>query len=288
MLIAGLAQHPPRAGSRFPFPRPPLLGVWTLDAIVIACISRSPLVRRPFLIIQLRPEDETADNELAAIRAHGGLDKDETARLRVERSGVPEIDLDRYAGIIVGGSPFDVSTPRSEKSAAQLRVEAGFQRLLDDVVERDFPFLGCCSGNGLLGNYLGVSISRKYGEPVGGVDVSLTDAGKKDPLLRGMPESFRVLVGHKEACDSVPPNSVLLATSPGCPVQMFRVRNNIYATQFHPEGDVAGFTLRINIYKHHGYFPPESAEELIEAVAREDVGWSNQILRRFAATYRDR
>lgn len=243
---------------------------------------------RSFLIIQLRPEDETADNELAAIRLHGELDEHETTRLRVERSGVPEIDLDRYAGIIVGGSPFDVSTPRSEKSPAQLRVEAGFRRLLDDVLDKDFPFLGCCSGNGLLGNHLGASISRKYGEPVGGVDISLTDAGKEDSLLTGTPDTFRVLAGHKEACDSVPPNSVLLATSRSCPVQMFRVRKNIYATQFHPEGDATGFTLRINIYKHHGYFPPESADELIEAVVKEDVRWSNRILRRFTATYRDR
>lgn len=245
-------------------------------------------VPRPFLILQLRPEDEAADSELAAIRSHGGLEAGETRRLRIEHTGVPELDLDRYAGIVVGGSPFDVSTPRAEKSPAQLRLEESFWRLLDLIAERDFPFLGCCSGNGLLGSFLGASISRKYGEPVGGVDVQLTDAGKRDPLLAGMPETFRVLVGHKEACDSLPRGSVLLATSSSCPVQMFRVRNNIYATQFHPEGDAAGFALRINIYKHHGYFPPESAQKLIEAVEREDVRWSNRILRRFVATYRDR
>ncbi len=243
---------------------------------------------RPFLILQLRPEDRVADSEVAAIRLHGGLAEEETHRLRVERHGVPDLDLDRYAGIIVGGSPFDVSTPRSEKSTAQLRVEESFARLLDDVAARDFPFLGCCSGNGLLGNYLGASISRKYGEPVGGVDVQLTDAGQKDPLLAGLPETFRVLVGHKEACDAVPPGSVLLATGGKCPVQMFRVQNNIYATQFHPEGDAAGFALRINIYKHHGYFPPESAERLIETIEREDVRSSNSILRRFVAAFRNR
>jgi GMP synthase (glutamine-hydrolysing) len=243
---------------------------------------------KPFLILQLRPEDETAENELAAIRHHGGLEQEETLRMRVEHGGVPNLELDRYAGIIVGGSPFDVSSPEAEKSAAQLRVEASFQRLLAEVVERDFPFLGCCSGNGLLGTYLGASISRKYGEPVGGVDVALTEAGKRDPLLAGFPETLRVLAGHKEACDAVPPGSVLLATSQTCPVQMFRVGSNVYATQFHPEGDAPGFAVRINIYKHHGYFPPESAQALIEAVEKEDVRWSNRILRRFVETYRDR
>jgi GMP synthase (glutamine-hydrolysing) len=245
-------------------------------------------VTRPFLILQLRPEDEAADSELAAIRLHGGLEEEEIRRLRIEQSGVPDLDLDHYAGIIVGGSPFDVSTPWAKKSTAQLRLEESFWRLFDKIVERDFPFLGCCSGNGMLGKFLGASISRKYGEPVGGVDVHLTDTGKRDPLLVGMPETFRVLVGHKEACDAVPLGSVLLATSSSCPVQMFRVQNNIYATQFHPEGDAAGFALRINIYKHHGYFPPESAQKLIDAIEREDVSWSNLILRRFVATYRER
>jgi GMP synthase (glutamine-hydrolysing) len=245
-------------------------------------------VERPFLILQLRPEDETADDELDAIRRHGGLETAAIDRLRVEQSGVPELDLDRYAAIIVGGSPFDVSTPRAEKSAEQLRVEASFQRLLDEVMERDFPFLGCCSGNGLLGNHLGAAISKRYGEPVGGVDIQLTAAGKADPLLAGIPETFRALVGHKEACDTVPPGSVLLATGSSCPVQMFRVQTNIYATQFHPEGDAAGFALRIQIYKHHGYFPPESAQTLIAAIEKEDVRWSNRILRRFVTAYRDR
>jgi len=245
-------------------------------------------VAKPFLILQLRPEDETADDELEAIRRHGGLRKDDVRRLRVENSGVPDLDLDAYCAIIVGGSPFDVSTPQAEKSPAQLRVEASFQRLLGDVVQRDFPFLGCCSGNGLLGRYLGASISTTYGEPVGGVDIRLTDAGREDPLLRGMPRAFRALAGHKEACDAVPPGSVLLATSDTCPVQMFRVGSNVYATQFHPEGDAAGFSLRINVYKHHGYFPPETAQHLIDAVAREDAAWSNRILGRFVATYRDR
>jgi len=245
-------------------------------------------VKKPFLILQLRPEDAAADNELEAIRRHGGLDEEVTCRLRVEQSGVPELDLDRYAGIIVGGSPFDVSTPQAKKSAAQLRVESSFCRLFDAVLKRDFPFLGCCSGNGLLGNYLGATISTKYGEPVGGVDIHLTAAGLEDPLLAGMPETFRALVGHKEACDTVPPGSVLLGSGSACPVQMFRVQANIYATQFHPEGDAAGFALRIQIYKHHGYFPPESAQTLIDTVAKEDATWSNRILRRFVNSYSDR
>lgn len=241
---------------------------------------------KPFLIIQLRPEDATADNELAAIKRYGQLSDSEVRRLRAEQSGLQDIDLDRYAAIIVGGSPFDISTPADKKSSTQLSVEAGFRELLDDVMARDFPFLGCCSGNGLLGSYLGAPISSKYAEPVGGATIRLSEEGKCDRLLKDFPESFRVLLGHKEACDSTPPGSVLLASNAACPVQMFRVKNNIYATQFHPEADAEGFTVRINIYKDYGYFPAESAEKLIAAVENEKSPEAQLLLKRFVDAYR--
>ncbi|MEX1032613.1 MAG: glutamine amidotransferase [Cellvibrionaceae bacterium] len=242
---------------------------------------------KPFLIIQLRPEAETAHSEFAAIKRYGELADDAVVRWRVEATGLPPVDLDRFAGIIVGGSPFDISTPREQKSAIQRKLEADFHRLLDEIVARDFPFLGCCSGNGLLGSYCGTSISRRFAEPVGGTDVTLTDAGESDPLLQGFPSPFRVLTGHKEACDSVPAGCVLLASNAQCPVQMFRLKKNIYATQFHPEADAQGFTVRIKVYRAHGYFPPESAAQLIEAIRRESTPEAQSILKRFVALYRD-
>lgn len=241
---------------------------------------------KPFLIIQLRPEDEAADSEFRAILGYGGLGQDEVVRARVEHTGLPEIDLDDYSAIIVGGSPFDISIAEHAKSETQRSIENDFMRLFDRVVDRDFAFLGACSGNGLLGKYCGVGISGRYAEPVGGVDIELTEEGVSDPLLAGFPRRFRVLLGHKEACDDVPPGTVLLASSEACPVQMFRLRNNIYATQFHPEADLEGFTVRINVYKNHGYFPPDTAEDLIAAVAQEDTPFAQQILERFVRRYR--
>lgn len=241
---------------------------------------------KPFLIMQLRPEDETADNEFEAIMKVGGLDADEVIRCRLEQEPLPSIELNELSGIIVGGSPYDVSTPADQKSETQLRVETDFNALFDQVVPADFPFLGACSGNGLLGNYCGANISRRYGEPVGAADVSLTEAGRSDPLLRELPSTLRVLLGHKEACDAVPPGAVLLATGQTCPVQMFRVGDNVYATQFHPEADAEVFKVRINVYREHGYFPPETADELISQIADEAVQESNQILRNFVTRYR--
>ena len=239
-----------------------------------------------FLILQLRPEDDTADSELRKIRQYGRIEPARIRRIRLEQQPNPDLDLRDYAAIIVGGSPFDLSTPANEKSRLQVAIEDFFHRLLDEVVVRDFPFFGCCSGNGLLGRYLGAGISTRYAEDVGGIDIEITAAGRKDSLLAEMPPTIRVLVGHKEACDETPPGSTLLASGKFCPVQMFRVGNNVYATQFHPEGDFEGFDLRIRAYRHHGYFPPETAKALSERIRTEHTPEAHDILRRFVARYR--
>lgn len=241
---------------------------------------------KPVLIMQLRPEDETSDNEYQAFLKYGELAESQTRRLRVEKNGIPgDLSIDDYSAIIVGGSPFDISEQNEKKSAIQHKIEADFNRLLKQVVESDFPFLGACSGNGLLGSYLGTPISKKYGEAVGCVKLDITEEGKQDPLLSGFPDQIGVMLGHKEACDSVPMGAVLLMTGEVCPVQMFRVGRNVYATQFHPEGDCEGFSLRIETYKHYGYFEPHEAEQLIKDVCRENTPYAQKILQRFVQRY---
>jgi len=244
---------------------------------------------KPVLILQLRPEDDTSDGEYEAMLKYGGLDARDVRRLRIEHTGIPhDLSLDDYCAVIVGGSPFDVSTPPERKSAIQKKIEQDFSTLFDELVPRDVPFLGACSGNGLLGAYLGAPISDRYREPVGLALLELTDAGRQDPLLQGFPDRIAVLLGHKEACDVTPAGATLLMTGTDCPVQMFRVGHNVYATQFHPEGDAEGFAVRIRAYRHHGYFEPHEAEQLIEAVGAQPTPFAQEILRRFVARYRGR
>jgi GMP synthase (glutamine-hydrolysing) len=242
--------------------------------------------RKPVLVLQLRPEDATSDSEYACILKYGGLQAGDTCRRRIEQQGIPDdLNLDDYSAIIVGGSPFDISTPGARKSPIQQKIEADFNRLLEPVVARDLPFLGACSGNGLLGNYLGTRISTRYGEAVGCVTLDITEAGKQDDLLRGLPEQIDVLLGHKEAVDTLPAGATLLITGSRCPVQMFRIGENVYATQFHPEADPEEFILRINTYRNHGYFEPHEADELKKRVSQKPTPHAQEILRRFVERY---
>lgn len=240
---------------------------------------------KPFLLLASRAEDAAAEDEYAAYLRYCGLAPEQLRRIRLEAAPLPELDLAEYSGVIVGGSPFTSSDPSDHKSATQHRVERELAGLLDRIVDQDFPFLGACYGVGTLGTHQGAVIDRTFGEPLGGVEIELTDAGTADPVLRGMPRRFTAFTGHKEACTSLPPHAVLLASSQACPVQMFRIKQNLYATQFHPELDVEGLVTRIDIYRHAGYFPPESAEELMEAARRFTVTEPMTILKNFVARY---
>ena len=240
---------------------------------------------RPFLLLSSRAEDEAADAEYAAFLRFTGLPAERLHRIRMEAGPLPPLRLDDYAGLFLGGGPFNSSDPREEKSAVQLRVEREVGTLLDEVVGRDLPFLGACYGIGTLGTRQGGIVDRTYAEPVSAVEVALTPAGRDDPLLAGIPDRFQAFVGHKEACRELPPGAVLLASSATCPVQMFKLRENLYATQFHPELDVPGIVERVRIYSGAGYFPADDLERVVDALQTSHVVHPPLLLRSFVRRY---
>jgi GMP synthase (glutamine-hydrolysing) len=240
---------------------------------------------KPFLLLSSRAEDAAADDEYAAFLSLTDLPAEQLRRVRMEAGPLPKLNLDDYSGVFVGGGPFNSSDPSAIKSPVQLRVEYELRSLLDEIVARDFPFLGACYGVGTLGVHQGGIIDRTYAEPVSCTRISLTAAGLADPILAGIPEEFDAFVGHKEACSVLPPAAVLLATSPRCPVQMFRVKQNLYATQFHPELDVAGIVTRVHVYQHAGYFPAAEVQELVAQLSLAVVTEPGRVLANFVARY---
>jgi GMP synthase (glutamine-hydrolysing) len=240
---------------------------------------------KPFLLLATRAENYAADAEYLSFLRFGGLEEDQLRRVRLEEGPLPELDLHDYSGIFLGGSPFNSSDPEEAKGAVQLRVEEDLAGLLDRVVGEDFPFFGACYGVGTLGRHQGAVIDSTYAEPISAVEITLNRHGAADPLLAGLPASFAAFVGHKEACATLPGSAVLLASSDTCPVQMFRVRENVYATQFHPELDVEALVGRIRTYRHAGYFPPEQADEYLARAREYAVDQPAAILRNFVTRY---
>ena len=240
---------------------------------------------RPFLLLSTRAEEVAAEEEYAAFLRETGLERHELVGWRMTEAPLPSYDLGSFAGVMLGGGPFNSSDPAEVKSPTQHRVERELAGLLDEMVAWDLPFLGACYGIGTLGVHQGGVVDRVHAEPIGAVAVNLTDAGRVDPLLDGVPAVFDAYVGHKEACRVLPAHATLLASSAGCPVQMFRIGSNLYATQFHPELDRAGIINRVRIYRHAGYFPPEDVERIIEALSGTTVTHPPRILANFVARY---
>lgn len=240
---------------------------------------------KPFLLLGTRADDLAADGEYESFLRITGLPESALVRLRLEREPMPPLDPADFSGIILGGGPFNSSDPIERKSAVQLRVERELRGLLDVIVPADLPFLGACYGVGTLGTHVGATVDTTYSEPVGATTITLTDAGREDPLLAGLPAAFDSFVGHKEAIRELPPHAVRLAASADCPVQMFRVGSNVYATQFHPELDAEALCIRVDVYANSGYFHPGEAEGIKAAARAADVAASHGVLRRFVELY---
>jgi len=242
-------------------------------------------VNKPFLFLGIRAQDAAADDEYAAVLRCAGLDERDVRRVRMERDELGPVELDDWSGIVIGGGPWNVSDPDRVKDDAQRRGEARLGSLARQVVEADFPLLGACYGIGTLGTLAGGVVDRRWSEPIGAVTITLTPDGATDPLLGVLPTSFDAFLGHKEAVSTLPRGGVLLASSPTCPVQAFRLGKHVYATQFHPELDVDGLVTRIETYRHFGYFEPDEGAELIRLARAAVVTEPPRILSRFVELF---
>ncbi len=243
------------------------------------------MVGAPFLLLSIRGEDDAAADEYAAVMRFAGLDAQSLHRVGLTHQSLGHLRLADWSGIILGGGPFTVSDDPATKSQVQQRVEAELADMIAAVIDADFPFLGCCYGIGILGAAVGARIDREHSEPVGPLSIELTDEGRADPIFAGLPDTFDAFGGHKEAASVLPDHVTRLARSADCPVQAFRVGANVYATQFHPELDVDGLCTRIDAYKNHGYFAPDTAETLKQAARQRAVTHPMAILRAFAQRY---
>lgn len=255
--------------------------------LIVHCVKNmlSFSLVKQFLFLQIRPEYEAAKNEYQAILDGTGLDQENIVIERICHVPMPEINFDNYSGIILGGGPATISDDIEKQSDIQKAFEPDLFELIKKITRQDVPFLGICYGPGVVAHANGGKVSKKYGEPVAAYNIELTQQGVNDTLFKGLPASFKAFAGHKESVEVLPKGATVLATSELCPVQGYRMGKNVYSFQFHPELDPTGLEVRINAYKHLGYFKPEDAEDLIASTKKETVDIPKKILKAFVAKY---
>ena len=138
-------------------------------------------------------------------------------------------DLAGYSALVVLGGEMNAYDDQAAPWLPQVR------RLLAEAVRAELPTLGVCLGAQLLAVATGGRVSAAETPEYGAQLVAKRQAAADDPLFRELPITPDVLQWHVDEISELPPGAVLLASSPVCAVQAYRVGRLAWGIQFHIE-----------------------------------------------------
>lgn len=233
------------------------------------------------LYVCVRPERGAADAEHASFRR--ALGAEVVDRLDLLEEPLVPARLARYRGVVVGGSPFNVTDP--DKDAVQLRVESDLRRIAHRAIDGDIAAFFTCFSIGVVTQMLGGDVTTATPEAASATVIRTTADGEVDPIFGPSSPALTVFTAHKESAVAVPAGATLLATNESCPVQAYRVGTHLYTAQFHPEPTPRDFADRMTFYRTTGYFDPEEFDRVQDQVLSASVTEGAALLRRFADTF---
>lgn len=139
--------------------------------------------------------------------------------------------LEGYDGLIVLGGAMG---PTEDEAAPWLPT---VRALLVEGIERSVPTLGICLGAQLLATAAGGHVrTMPDGPEVGLYTVDFAEAAADDPLFSDIAQrSLPAVQWHWLEADQLPVGACVLASSPACRNQAFRIGEAAWGVQFHPE-----------------------------------------------------
>jgi GMP synthase (glutamine-hydrolysing) len=129
--------------------------------------------------------------------------------------------------------------------------------LIKRAIDHGKAVLGVCLGAQLIGEALGANFDHSPHREIGIFELTLTEAGKRDPIVSTFPS--KLLVGHWHGdMPGLTEDSEILAYSAGCPRQIVRFTPRVYGFQCHFE------------------FTPEAVEGMVESCSEELEKYKSQ------------
>ena len=182
-------------------------------------------------------------------------------------AGQPIPDLNDFDLLVAMGGPMDVW---QEDRYPWLGPEkAAIRHWVKDIGR---PFLGICLGHQLLAAALGGVVRLMDQQEIGPGEVSLTEAGRRDPLFAGFAAPVETFQWHGAEISQLPDGAEVLAMNSSCPVQAFRYGPHAYGLQYHVEITASTVAEWSNIPEYRAglerILGPDAAARLSELVAR--------------------
>jgi GMP synthase (glutamine-hydrolysing) len=133
-------------------------------------------------------------------------------------------------GFVITGSSHSVT----ERAPWMLRGE----ELIRGIAAAGTPLFGICFGHQMVGQALGGLVAKNpSGREIGTVEVRVVPHDPLDPILEGLPRSFRANHTHVDSVVQLPPGARLLAATDKEKHAAFAIGERIKCVQFHPEFD---------------------------------------------------
>ncbi len=157
-----------------------------------------------------------------------------------------ENDLETSDIILIGGSGHYSAADEGE----WLEVALESLRLVHTSRK---PTFASCWGFQAMARAMGGRVIHDLNRAELGVHhVSLTEAGKSDPVFGPSGPVLEGLMGHEDTVVELPPGTELLASTDRVENQAYRFLDRpIYCTQFHPELDHDSYLNRLRTYPEY-------------------------------------
>lgn len=228
-----------------------------------------------YLLLQVRNDDDPmSHHEVECFAKALHCDESQIAVFDLLKGAPGKREFDASDICLVGGSGDYSATAEADWMARTCDA-------LREIHDTRKPMFGSCWGFQALAKALGGEVIHdlEHAE-LGTIEITLTEAGKADPVFGPVGATFIAPIGHEDCVTRIPEHCTLLGQTDKAN-QIYRFDDApIYATQFHPELDQEGLIRRLEIYpKYVEKITHYKFEEFIKTL--KETPKMDGILRRF-------